>query len=173
MSSRSPSAAYFIILGLTTMSFSSPAQDSVNASRYRAWFQTMDTTLIHRIQFVATADSGIWYRRPAPSLNGQKRFGERIYLPAADLRLLQFNRRGRTGPTLAVMLPLSLLAGLMVDWSTSPYYGPGGNAAIYLASLGLGVGLCFAIANSRQNIRIDGRVSRYLRLRNRLNVYSE
>lgn len=173
MSSRSPRTAYFIILGLTMVSFSSPAQDTVNASRYRAWVQTMDTTLIHSIQFVATADSGIWYRQPVTSLNGQKRFGERIHLPATDLRLLQFNRRGRVGRTLAVMLPVSLLAGLIVDWSTSPYYGPGGNAAIYLASVGLGVGLSFAIGNSRQNIRIDGRVSRYVRLRNRLNTYSE
>ncbi len=145
------------------------AQDTIPPQRYKAWLITPADPIPAPIIFQHTADSCIWIRRSwCMDGSGKSTYCPPICEPISNVSTLQFRDRRKLGRTMAITLPISLAIGALLgvgSAGSAPFLVPTFNPIPLAACAGLGLGLSFAIGNSRTNLRIDSRVSRYTRLR--------
>lgn len=136
-------------------------------SEYQAWLIDTDTLLPKPIRLISTGDSSISIilvengrMDPlAPAV-------QPVQFPVSGIRTLQFRHKHSMLKALAVSVPLGFLIGAGASRNTF-------NPASFAIPLGACMTVGLAIGSTRRNMHIDGRLSRYNRLRKSLEGYVE
>lgn len=173
-SSRSAKVA-ILVLGLGMSMHHAQGQ----TSDYHAWLVTMDTTLATPIRLLGTGDSTVsiirikTHRREDAMLNVPPE-----QIPIKSIRALQFRHEQSMLRALAVTLPIAVVVGAIaasdrVDdgnaWGTKTVFNP----TTFAITVGVGLSVGLMTGSARKKMQIDGRQSRYNRLRGALDDYAE
>lgn len=143
-------------------------QDGDHRRLYNTWLTTMDTSLAQRVHFITAADSGIWIQPKRATHRPTSDPGQPEFIPVACISLLQFQKHGRMGRTMAIVAPIALMIGLSAGFknrATGQYASIFPDTEFRPERFVIGAGICLGlgaiIGSLRTKVHVDGRKARY------------